>query len=74
MPRTQGLMIQAVAMAIAGTERRDRLQRFDRRFVRRLLVVLSFTVFACLIAWNLWPDTPLPTGSKADLVVVLKAD
>jgi murein L,D-transpeptidase YafK len=38
-----------------------------------LLVVLSFTAFACVIAWNLWPDTPLSTGTIADLVVVHKA-
>ena len=66
-------MIQAVVMATADTERRDRTATIDRALVRRLLVVvLSFIVFAYLIAWNLWPDTPLPTGSKADLVVVLK--
>lgn len=34
---------------------------------------MLFAAFACLIAWNLWPDTSLPAGTKADLVVVHKA-
>jgi len=52
---------------------RERRNDVGRTLVRQLLVVLSITAFACLIAWNLWPNTPLPTGTRADLVVVRKA-
>jgi murein L,D-transpeptidase YafK len=41
--------------------------------VKYLLVIFVFAVVAGISAWNLWPDTPLPRGTKADLVVVHKA-
>jgi murein L,D-transpeptidase YafK len=45
----------------------------DRGSVKYPLVVFVFAVIAGVSAWNLWPDTPLPPGTKADLVVVHKA-
>jgi len=41
--------------------------------VKYLLVIFGFAMIAGVSAWNLWPDTPLPPGTKADLVVVHKA-
>jgi hypothetical protein len=40
--------------------------------VKYLFVILVFAIIAGVSAWNLWPDTPLPSGTKADLVVVHK--
>jgi len=41
--------------------------------VKYLLAVLALAVISGVAAWNLWPNTPLPPGTKADLVVVHKA-
>jgi murein L,D-transpeptidase YafK len=41
--------------------------------VRYLLAFFVLAIIAGVSVWNLWPDTPLPPGTKADLVVVHKA-
>jgi murein L,D-transpeptidase YafK len=41
--------------------------------LKRLALVLLGIVILCIGAWSRWPDTPLPSGAKADLVVVHKA-
>jgi murein L,D-transpeptidase YafK len=40
--------------------------------VKHRAMVLVGIVVVCLGAWSVWPDTPLPLDSKADLVVVRK--
>jgi murein L,D-transpeptidase YafK len=41
--------------------------------MKRLLIVVTFAALACAVAWNFWPDTPLPSDAQADLVMVHKA-
>ena len=41
--------------------------------MKYVLAIFALAVIAGFAAWNLWPSTPLPPGTKADLVVVHKA-
>src|ERR1700690_679984 len=58
-------------MALADL--RHWLFRVDRGLVKYPLAIFALAVIAGAPAWNLWPNTPLPPGTKADLVVVHKA-